>query len=56
MKKALDFVRTLRSEIVEGVSEDVLAYQHGYQDALNEVEEYILDAMWDAGEDDDEEA
>lgn len=51
MKRAVDILRQLRTEIPYVPSND---YNRGYHEALNELEERILDAMWEVGDDDTE--
>lgn len=50
MKKAVNILRALRAEIPE-VGTD---YNRGYHECLNELEERILEAAWEEGEDVDE--
>ena len=50
MKKAVDILRGLRAEIPDIPSND---FNRGYQEALNELEERILDSMWEEGDADE---
>ena len=50
MKKAVNVLRQLRADIPDVPSND---YNRGYHEALNELEERILDAMWAEGEEDE---
>lgn len=52
MKKVLAFVREQRAALGDVGDEDL--YRKGYDTALAEVEEHVLDLMWERGEDDDE--
>jgi len=54
IRQVLDFVR---SEVAQSPGEtDLEEYGHGFVDAMRQVEEFILDVMWENGVDDDEEA
>lgn len=46
MKRAVDILRQLRSEAPDTGTD----YNRGYHEALHELEERILEAMWEAGE------
>ncbi len=48
MKKAVDILRRLRAEAPDSGTD----YNRGYHEALYELEDRILDAMWEEGEDD----
>ena len=50
MKKAVNVLRRLRAEIPDVPSND---YNRGYHEALNELEERILDSMWEEGDADE---
>ncbi len=50
MKKAVDILRALRAETPETGTD----YNRGYQEAMNELEERILTAMWEDGEDEND--
>lgn len=52
IRRVLNFVRYL---LVEAKSREPSPYRDGYVDALSEVQEYILDEMWEEGIDDDRE-
>lgn len=51
LSSLLAFVRDLLGQAQEAPDSD---YRAGYVDSLREVEEEILDRMWQEGEDDDE--
>jgi len=47
VKKAVDILRQLRAEAPETGTD----YNRGWFESLNELEERILEAMWESGED-----
>ena len=54
MKRILAFLRSQRAEVAQLPLAEDAAYTAGYMCALDDLEEYILDQMWEEGEDDDE--
>ena len=48
MKQILDFVRSL---LLESREAKPSLYRDGFVDALDQTEEFILDTMWENGED-----
>lgn len=49
MKKAVDILRALRAEIPESGTD----FNRGFHQALLELEERLLEAMWEDGEDEE---
>ena len=50
MTRAVDILRQLRAEAPNSFTD----YNRGYHEALYELEDRILEAMWEEGEDDEE--
>ena len=50
-RRVLNFLRELRDDATSNVHSD---YNKGYTQALDDVIEYVLDLMWENGEDEDE--